>query len=246
MTLWRFGLKVLSIDEMVGVWCFGCCQAHGGLPVGFLLLRHSVSFTFESLSLLHLLFISWFICSKRWWIDKLRVFRANTSELRVRFARHETSLSPPVKYATDRSRAVLYFVDHLCYFCLVFCYAFMRVCLLVVCWKGLTSWLSFVTSIVKLSLSHWYPWSVVVLDCIDSWSLPSFLPLLTLTYLNRQILRNQSNKSRIILQDESFQKHPLNLLSSTKTKLSKNNVKTTHANKKKNKKKKNKKKKQQH
>ena len=42
--------------------------------------------------------------------------------------------------------------------------------------KELTSWPSFVMSqIVKLSLSHWYPGSDVVLDCIDSWSLPSFL-----------------------------------------------------------------------
>ena len=31
--------------------------------------------------------------------------------------------------------------------------------------------------IVKLSLSHWYPGSGVVLDCIDSWSLPFFLLL---------------------------------------------------------------------
>ena len=34
--------------------------------------------------------------------------------------------------------------------------------------KGLTSWLSFVVSSVSLSLSHWYPGSCVVLDCIDS------------------------------------------------------------------------------
>ena len=34
--------------------------------------------------------------------------------------------------------------------------------------KGLTSWLSFVVSFVSLSLSHWYPGSGVVLDCIDS------------------------------------------------------------------------------
>ena len=34
--------------------------------------------------------------------------------------------------------------------------------------KGLTSWLSFVVSTVSLSLSHWYPGSSVVLDCIDS------------------------------------------------------------------------------
>ena len=34
--------------------------------------------------------------------------------------------------------------------------------------KGLTSRLSFVVSAVSLSLSHWYPGSGVVLDCIDS------------------------------------------------------------------------------
>ena len=34
--------------------------------------------------------------------------------------------------------------------------------------KGLTSWLLFVYLIVKLSLSHWYPGSGVVLDYIDS------------------------------------------------------------------------------
>ena len=34
--------------------------------------------------------------------------------------------------------------------------------------KGLTSWLSFVVSTVSLSLSHWYPGSGVVFDCIDS------------------------------------------------------------------------------
>ena len=34
--------------------------------------------------------------------------------------------------------------------------------------KGPTSWLSFVVSAVSLSLSHWFPGSGVVLDCIDS------------------------------------------------------------------------------
>ena len=43
--------------------------------------------------------------------------------------------------------------------------------------KGLTSWLSFVVSSVSLSLSHWYPGSGVVLDCIDSWSLHHYLLL---------------------------------------------------------------------
>ena len=34
--------------------------------------------------------------------------------------------------------------------------------------KGLTSWFSLVVSTVSLLLSHWYPGSGVVLDCIDS------------------------------------------------------------------------------
>ena len=34
--------------------------------------------------------------------------------------------------------------------------------------KGLTSWLSFLVSNCKLSLSYWYPGSGVVFDCTDS------------------------------------------------------------------------------
>ena len=62
------------------------------------------------------------------------------------------------------------------------CYAFVRVCLYVPCGyllgKGwsLGSRLWCIT--VSLSLSHWYPGSGVVLDCIDSWSLhPNLLYL---------------------------------------------------------------------
>ena len=80
-TLWQFRLKDLSIDEMVGAWCFGCCQAHQGLPVGFLLLPYSVLCTVESLSLLYLVFIAWFICSRRWCMDKFRVFHANQTSM---------------------------------------------------------------------------------------------------------------------------------------------------------------------
>ena len=63
-------------------------------------------------------------------------------------------------------------------FCLVFAMFCARlfICAL---WspagKGLTSWLSFVVSSVSLSLSHWYPGSDVVLDCIDSCSLHHYL-----------------------------------------------------------------------
>ena len=73
-----------------------------------------------------------------------------------------------------------FFVDHLCYFCLVFV-MLSCVCLLMSCghllgkdWPlGSRLW----CLIVNLSLPHWYPGPGVVLDCIDSWSLPSFLLL---------------------------------------------------------------------
>ena len=62
-------------------------------------------------------------------------------------------------------------MDHLCYFCLVLLYFHARL-FIDALWspagKGLTSWLSLSFLFVTLSLSHWYPGSSVVLDCIDS------------------------------------------------------------------------------
>ena len=116
------------------------CRAHRGLPVEFLLLRYSDLFTVEALSLLCLLVISWFICSRRWCIDKLGVFHAN--QISICLDPHlnwgwgwprETGLSPPVKYFTDRSKAVLllwifYVFSVLCLLCLY-------MCLVVTCWE---------------------------------------------------------------------------------------------------------------
>ena len=83
-------------------------------------------------------------------------------------------------------------MDLLCFFSVLYLLclcASVYMCFVVTCWeradllvcarlficalwspagKGLTSWLSFVVSSVSLSLSHWYPGSGVVLDCIDS------------------------------------------------------------------------------
>ena len=84
-------------------------------------------------------------------------------------------LSPPVKYFTDRSKAVLLLWIFYYVFCLVFALPLCEVCLYVPCGhllgKGwpLDSRLWCLT--VSLLLSHWYPGSGVVLDCIDSWSL---------------------------------------------------------------------------
>ena len=66
----------------------------------------------------------------------------------------------------------LLFVDLLCFFsvlCLVcLCERLFIFALWSPAGKGLTSWLSFVVPTVSLSLSHWYPGSGVILDCIDS------------------------------------------------------------------------------
>ena len=63
-------------------------------------------------------------------------------------------------------------MDHLCFFCLVFAMPLPTdVCLFVPCGhllgKGWPLGSSLWCLIVSLSLSHWYPGSGVVLDCID-------------------------------------------------------------------------------
>ena len=80
-TLWWFWLKDLSIDEKDQTWCFGCCQAHWSLTVGFLLLLYSALCTVEFLSLLYLLLTSWIICSRKEIIFKLGIFHANQTSM---------------------------------------------------------------------------------------------------------------------------------------------------------------------
>ena len=46
----------------------------------------------------------------------------------MRLAHRETGLSPSVKYFYRPFQGGASFVDHLCYLCLGFCYAFVRVC----------------------------------------------------------------------------------------------------------------------
>ena len=94
----------------------------------------------------------------------------STSELRVRLSHCETGLCPPIKYFYWLFQGGASFVDLLCYFFLVFGYVFVRLCLLMPCGhllgKGWPLGSCFWCLIVKLSFSHWYPGSGVVLDCI--------------------------------------------------------------------------------
>ena len=79
----------------------------------------------------------------------------------LRLARHETGLSPPVKYFTDHSKAVLllwifYVISVL--FLLCFCRRLFIDALWSPAGKGLNSWLSFVMSnceVVTLPLVSW-------------------------------------------------------------------------------------------
>ena len=84
------------------------------------------------------------------------------------------------------SKIFLLTVPRPCFFCgsfmlflACFCYAFVRVCILMpyghLLGKGWPLGLRLWCLMVKLSLAHWYPRSGVVLDCIDSWSLSFFL-----------------------------------------------------------------------
>ena len=105
----------------------------------------------------------------------------STSELRVRLA-PLSWFKPSSKIFTDRSKAVLLLWIFYVFVLSCVCHVFVRVCLYVLCghllgngWPlGSRLW----CLTVSLSLSHWYPGSGVVLDCINSWSLhPYLLPL---------------------------------------------------------------------
>ena len=112
---------------------------------------------------------------------------------------YETGLSPPVNYFYWPCQGGTSFVDHLCCLCLVFLMLlrntmFMDSQLIAALWspagKGLTSGeradLLALVGNVYWTLCYFpmlYPGSDVVLDCIVSWFLPSFLFQLNLEIL---------------------------------------------------------------
>ena len=72
-----------------------------------------------------------------------------------------------------------FFCGSFMFFLSCVCYAFVRVCLYVPCGQLLGKGWPLGSRLwclsVSLSLSHWYPGSGVVLDCIHSWSLHPYL-----------------------------------------------------------------------
>ena len=95
----------------------------------------------------------------------------STSEWRVRMA-PLNRFKPSSKIFYWPFQGGTSFVDLLGFALSCVCYVFVRVCLYVFCGHLLgKGWLlgSRLWCLnVSLSLSHWYPWSIVVLDCIDS------------------------------------------------------------------------------
>ena len=147
-----------------------------------------------------LLFISWFICSRRWCMDKLGVFHANQtsvswfiSELMVRLVLRNTIWFKPsskiLLFLTDRSKAVLLMwiicgIFVLCLSC--FCVCSLLPCghLLAKGWPlGSCLW----CLIVLLSLSHVVSW----VRC-GTWlyNFLIFAPFVTCLYLNLWWLKN--------------------------------------------------------
>ena len=120
----------------------------------------------------------WKVKGRHWPLEPNIYVSWSTSELRVRLA-PLNRFKPSSKIFYWPFQGGTSSVDLLC-FCFVLCLLCLCACLFICAlWspagKGLTSWLSFVVSAVSLSLSHLYPGSGVVLDCIDSWSLHPYL-----------------------------------------------------------------------
>ena len=82
---------------------------------------------------------------------------ANTNKISCKFIRNR--MAPITNRASTRENLTL----PLC--------TSVYMCLVVTCWERADLLALFVVPFVSLSLSHWYPGSGVVLDCIDSWSL---------------------------------------------------------------------------
>ena len=146
-----------------------------------------VAYTAEPLSLFFLLFISPLVFKWRCNIDKLGIFHANQTSicfnphLKLGWGwYHKTSLSPPVKcfYWPFQDGAFLWII----FVIYVPCLSCFLVCALKTCGhllgKGYP--LGSLVCDAFLCFSHfpmWCSWSGVVLDCIDSWPVSSYLLL---------------------------------------------------------------------
>ena len=140
---------------MVGAWCFGCCQAHLGFtcwisfaPVFSCIYCWVLIFAlspFYILILLYLLFISWFICSRRWCIDNLGVFMQTQHLCVLIYIWTKGVVGAPLNWFKLSSKIILLTVPRQCFFCgsfmkFLFCFVMLSCtsvcwCLVVTCWE---------------------------------------------------------------------------------------------------------------
>ena len=143
----------------------------------FLLLRYLVVCTVESLSRFYIP-LSWFVCSRRWCIDKLGMFHAN-----------QTSS----------------FVDPFSYLCFTFVFIILSCLFLAALWsppeKGLTSWPSCVFVTFSYGFSGtckvWY----LIVSNDDLWLLLCFksIPLSKRLQMTKLYVGTTADASRLIM-----------------------------------------------
>ena len=149
-------------------------------------------FTVESLSLLYLIFISWFICSRSWCIDMLGFFMQTKYLCVLIHIWTKGEVGAPLNRFKPSSEIFYWlfqggtsFVDFFFLSCV--CYAFVRVCYCA-SWspagKGLTFWLSFVVSNCKFVTFPLVSWVIC-----GTWlyRFLIFAPLLTFFYFHEHI-----------------------------------------------------------
>ena len=174
---------------MVGDGCFGCCQANqvSIAPVFSLIYCWVLIFTLSHFYILIYMFLEMMMIFAIFLtLIRLRSFMQTKHLLVLIHIWNKREVGTPWSRVKPSSYIFLLTFPRWCFFygsfmlfLSCFCYAFVYVCKLMPCghllgkdWPlGFSSW----CLIVKLSLSHWYPVSGVVLNCINSWSLPFFL-----------------------------------------------------------------------
>ena len=125
--------------ELCGPWTLAVCRAHQGLPDRFLSLRCSVLIAVESLSLLYLLIISWFMCSGGWCVGGLgsflwAIYMYLCVLIHIWFG---GGFGGFIKIFTDHSGVALLLWIFYVFFLSCICYAFASVylCLVVAGWE---------------------------------------------------------------------------------------------------------------
>ena len=139
-TLWRFQLKDLSIDEMLRAWCFGCYQAHWVYLLDFICSRIQLYLPLSHyLCFVSFLYLDLYVPGD----DALISLGSFIQTKQLRLLIHiwtKGEVGAPWNRFKPSSKIFLLTDPMWCFFCgsfmfflSCFCYAFVRVCLLMPC-----------------------------------------------------------------------------------------------------------------